>query len=91
MFCLIANGVYIGVDAFVKGADGGKMIRHGSPQWLLFLFAAAAVPAGFWLWNRQGIHFGLGEANGRVNRKTAIAAASLFVGVVALELVLGGR
>lgn len=90
-FCLIANGIYIGVDSFVKGADGGEMIRNGSPQWLLLLFAFAAIPSGFGMWNRQGIHFGLGEANGNVSRRAAATAASLFVGVIALELILGGR
>ena len=88
-FCLIANGFYIGVDAFAQGADGGEMVRNGSPQWLLVLFAVFTIPIGFRLWNRQGIHFGLGEANGAVSRHATIAAASLLAGTIVLELVLG--
>jgi hypothetical protein len=32
-----------------------------------------------------------GEANGKVSRKAAITAASLFVAAIALELILGGK
>lgn len=59
-FCLIANGVYIGIGSLVGAGDCGDLIRHGAALWQLWLFGAATVPLGFWLWNGQGRHFGLG-------------------------------
>ena len=46
-FCLIANGVYIGIGHFLAdGADPWVMMENGSPRWLLVLFGAAAFPVG---------------------------------------------
>ena len=66
-FCLVANGAYVGVGSFDRVGDAGEMIRHGSPAWLLWSFGVATIPMGFWLWHRQGGHFGLGEAAGEVS------------------------
>lgn len=84
-FCLIANGAYIGVGSFDKVGDCGEMLRHGSAPWHLWLFATLTIPAGFWLWHRQGQYFGLGAAKGNVNQ---IVTYSAFVGLLLL-LVLG--
>jgi hypothetical protein len=51
-FCLIANGVYIGVGSFDAAGDSGDMLRHGSPQWLLILFGCACSIMGLWIWHR---------------------------------------
>jgi len=59
-FCLIANGVYLSAGAVAGIGDAGDLFRHGSPGWCLWLFGALTVPAGLWLWHRQGRHFGLG-------------------------------
>lgn len=53
-FCLIANGAYIAFGSFERIGDCGQMLRHGSPHWLLWLFGAATIPAGLWLWHRLG-------------------------------------
>ncbi len=45
-FCLIANGMYIGIGSFGQIGDAGDLLRHGSPIWLLWLFGIATVPAG---------------------------------------------
>src|SRR5262249_5233982 len=59
-FCLIANGAYIAFGSFDSVGDCGEMLRHGSSLWQLWLFGAATMPAGLWLWHGQGRHFGLG-------------------------------
>lgn len=50
-FCLIANGAYIGFGSFGRIGDCGQMLRYGSPTWALWLFGAATIPAGLWLWH----------------------------------------
>ena len=59
-FCLIANGAYIAGGSLARIGDCGEMLRHGSSLWQLWLFGAATVPAGLWLWNGQARYFGLG-------------------------------
>lgn len=59
-FCLIANGVYIGIGSLDGVGDCGDLLRQGAPIWQLWLFGAATVPLGLWLWNALGRHFGLG-------------------------------
>ncbi len=83
-FCLIANGVYIGVGSFNAAGDAGVMLRHGSPMWLLWLFGILTVPAGLTLWNGLGHHFGLGESHGRVDARATYL--SLFLLVLTLTL-----
>jgi hypothetical protein len=64
-FCLVANGLYIGLGSFGRVGDCGEMLRHGSPPWHLWLFGAITVPAGFWLWHGLGPAFGLGISEKR--------------------------
>jgi hypothetical protein len=35
-FCLVANGLYVGIGALEGFADAGDMLLHGSPRWHLF-------------------------------------------------------
>ncbi len=84
-FCLIANGVYVGVGSFDRIGDCGEMLLHGSDRWQLWLFGTVTVLAGFWLWHRQGHHFGMGAAEGKVN--TVVGFCTL-VGALLL-LILG--
>ena len=86
-FCLIANGLYLLVDSFGRGGDGGTLIRSGAPQWMLLLFGFVTTPLGFWLWHGLGPHFGIGAASGRVSRKAVIVSMSLLAVAVTMELV----
>ncbi len=86
-FCLIANGVYIGMGSFNGVADAGDMLRHGSSQWQLILFALLTVPPGFYLWNGLGPKFGLGKAKSSVSRPAALISLTLFILIIATELV----
>lgn len=90
-FCLVANGAYIGVGAFWRIGDCGEMLRIGSELWQLVLFGAVAIPAGLWLWHRQGPHFGLGAAEGRVSIAATCAALIACLFLLALGLIVDGR
>jgi hypothetical protein len=90
-FCFIANGAYIAGGSFDGVGDAGVMLRHGSPLWSLWVFGAGTVPAGLWLWHRQGQHFGLGPARGRVSVAAACACLGVLVVLIALGLVVDGE
>lgn len=91
-FCLIANGVYIGIGwLLTDGADPWVMTENGSPVWVLVVFGLLAAPLGLYLWHRQGPHFGLGEAKGNVSMRAAITSAALFLTLVAGELIRNER
>jgi hypothetical protein len=90
-FCLLANGLYIGVGSFDRVGDCGEMLRHGSEPWQLWLFGAVTVPVGLWLWHRQGPHFGLGSANGQVSRCAAYASVAVCVALLAIGFTVGGE
>jgi hypothetical protein len=87
-FCLIANGVYLGIGAFNGDGDAGDLIRMGCPRWPLWLFGLLTVPLGLYLWNGLGLHFGRGAAKGNVDRRAAIGSAVTLVVVVIMELTL---
>jgi len=91
-FCLIANGVYLGAGWLAEeGADKYVMMHNGSPVWTLILFGLCTAPVGLYLWHRQGIYFGLGEAKGRVDGKATVVSACLFVCLALLECLLSGK
>jgi hypothetical protein len=90
-FCLLANGLYIGVGSFDGVGDCGEMLRHGSAMWHLWLFGAMTAPLGLWLWHGQGPHFGLGSARGQVNPGAALGAFAAFLFLVALGLIVDGK
>jgi hypothetical protein len=89
-FCLIANGAYIAVGSLDRVGDCGEMLRHGSALWQLWLFGAVTVPAGLWLWHRQGEPFGLGAARGQVSGGVAYASLVICLGLLTLAWVVGG-
>jgi hypothetical protein len=83
-FCLLANGLYIGVGSFDRVGDCGEMLRHGSTMWHLWLFGTLTAPVGLCLWHDQGRNFGLGPTQGQVNR--GVAYGSLVVCMALLVL-----
>jgi hypothetical protein len=90
-FCLLANGLYIGVGSFEGIGDCGEMLRHGSDRWQLWLFGAVTAPFGLWLWHRQGPHFGLGVAKGKVSRPIAYRTLVAFFGLLIPAILVGGE
>lgn len=90
-FCLISNGAYLGVGSFEGMGDAGDLLRFGVSRWTLIAFGLVCVPTGFLLWHGIGPHFGLGEAKGRVDRRTALATLGLLLAVVLIEILVGSR
>jgi hypothetical protein len=90
-FCLVANGVYVGLDAFVRAGDGREMIRHGNSVILPVAFGLAAAAAGLFMWHGLGRHFGLGPDRTKLERRDAAGVAIALVALVAAELVFFGR
>lgn len=90
-FCLIANGVYIGMGIIDPVGDAAEMLQLGSPQWLLAGFGIAATPVGLCLWHGLGVHFGLGGSPRRVSRRAAYVAVAGVVVLLALEVLWGGE
>jgi len=94
-FCLLANGLYIGVGSLERIGDAGDMLRHGSPIWTLWLFGLATAPAGLALWNRLGPRFGLGRwEQGReppIDRPLAYGLLVLLTATIVAQCLLSFR
>lgn len=90
-FCLIANGTYIAFGTWGNIGDAGDLLRHGSPNYLLWTFGAITIPIGLWLWNGLGLHFGLGPNASEPSPKVCYVITALLVIVVVLELLLSTR
>ena len=88
-FCLAANGVYLVGGAFARVADPGDMIRLGVPAAVLAIVGVIAVAGGLWLWHGQGRHFGLGEAQGKVEGSAVVSSLLLLAVLVTAELIVG--
>ena len=88
-FCLIGNGAYLAGGAWSGVGDAADLMRAGVPRWALSAFGAVTIPAGLALWHGQGPHFGLGEAQGRVDRKASLSTLAVLILVVTIEAVLG--
>jgi hypothetical protein len=88
-FCLVANGVYIGLGWLLTATDAADLIGLGEPHWRLWLFGGVAAPAGLALWNGQWGHFGLGRDAHPVDRAVLTAACAAFAGLVFLGLFVG--
>jgi hypothetical protein len=89
-FCLLANGLYLGVGSFDGVGDAGNLVRLHTPIWCLWLFGVITVPLGLLAWHKLGGAFGLG-ANGKVIPRTAIGSAILLATTLLLEVSLSSR
>jgi hypothetical protein len=85
-FCLIANGLYLGVGSFGSIGDAGDIVRHGSPDWALWVFGLLAAPAGLWLWNGLGPHFGLGPRAEEISGRLVLAGLAVLSGTCGIML-----
>lgn len=90
-FCLVANGLYLGVGSFEAIGDAGDLLRLGCPPWQLWLFGLSTAPAGLALWHGEGRHFGLGPHRQPVAWVDALVAASVAVSFLLLGFVVGGE
>jgi len=53
-FCLVANGLYLGVGWTQRAGDAADLRRYGTPVWVLVAFGVFATGAGLYLWHRLG-------------------------------------
>jgi len=53
-FCLLANGIYIGVGCLSPAGDALDLLRCGTPKWHLAAFGCMALAVGLFLWHRLG-------------------------------------
>ena len=90
-FCLMANGLYIAFGPSQGGADAGVMMLHGSARWVMVLFGLLTSPLWLWLLHRQGPCFGFGDAQGKVDRRTAIISVLLLLGIAGAEVVVNSK
>jgi len=87
-YCLIANGIYIGVGSFEGIGDAGDIVRHGSPVWVLWLFGLVTVPTGLSLWNGLGPHFGFGISAPPIDRRVAYGSLGVLLATIVVECLL---
>ena len=90
-FCLLANGLYLGVGSFSGVGDAGDLLRYGARRWMLVAFGAVTAPLGLVLWNGIGPCYGLGEARGRVSRGATIVTLGLLLAVILVEVLVDSR
>lgn len=85
-FCLLANGLYLGIGSFGRIGDAGDIVNHGSPVWTLWLFGLATAPAGLALWNGLGPRFGFGKAADTIWPALAYASLATLIATTAAML-----
>lgn len=89
-FCLVANGLYLGIGSFGKVGDCGEMLRHGSSIWHLWLFGLLTVPVGLLLWHKQGHHFGFGRNKHPISLILAFSTFAVCTALIVAGLLLSG-
>lgn len=88
-FCLVANGLYLGVGSLGEGiGDAGDLLRLGAPRWCLILFGAIAVPCGLALWHGLRRALGMIEGSAPPSRLAVLGAAAVALGIAIVGLVL---
>jgi hypothetical protein len=87
-FCLLANGLYLGVGSFDRVGDCGDLLRHGAPIWHLWLFGLATAPLGLGLWHGLGPKFGLGRQPQEVPRAVAYGTALTAMVLLVIAVVV---
>ena len=88
-FCLLANGLYIGIGSFDRVGDCGEMLKHGSAAWQLWLFGGMTTPLGLWLWHGQGQQFGWGPDSTEVSPSSVMASAGICLALLVLGFAFG--
>ena len=87
-FCLIANGAYLGMAGVAPVGDARDLLSLGvSSTWML-LFGVITIPTGFWLWNGQGKHFGIGPEAKRITPQEVFFVSGFLVMLIAIELLI---
>lgn len=86
-FCLLANGLYIGIGSFGAIGDAGDLMRYGSLIWMLWLFGLMTAATGLMMWNGLGPAFGIGTQAEPVPAKLAYVVTGLLLITLIVEFV----
>jgi hypothetical protein len=85
-FCLVANGVYLGMGAWTGDGDAGDLIHAGASVWHLAVFGVGTTACGLWCWHGLGSTFGFKNNHEQITMRSVIIAASALVVTMVLEL-----
>lgn len=83
-FCLLANGLYLGVGSFDRVGDCGDLLRHGAAMWQLWLFGLATAPLGLRLWHGLGPKFGLGPQPNEISPAVMYGTLAASIAMLAI-------
>ena len=78
-FCLIANGLYIGVGWFDRVGDTGEMLRTGTPVAAMVAFGVVFTAIGLALWNQLGPWLGVKQLRDGPARALLVASGVVLV------------
>src|SRR6185437_10962113 len=91
-FCCLANGAYLAAGSFLGATsdadDAHELLGPGAARWQLIAFGVIAGAVGIRLWHGLGSSFGLGAAQGVVDRKAVAAAVGAFISWIILYLIV---
>ena len=90
-FCLIANGVYLGVGSYDPVGDAKELILHRTPAWCLATFGVCASLLGLGIWNHISPRFGFGSRPERISRSDVYRCAVVAIVLTALGFLFGNR
>lgn len=85
-FCLLANGLYLGIGSFDRVGDAGELLRTGAAPWQLWLFGMVCSMLGLWSWDHLKEHFGFGTKAKSV--QPAVAIATLVIAIILLLIAI---
>lgn len=88
-FCLVSNGLYLGLGSFEQIGDCGELLLRGAALWQFWIFAALTVPAGLWLWHGQGGYFGIGAEKRMVDRRAIYWSVTVMTLLIILGVAVG--
>ena len=83
-FCLLANGLYLGIGSFDRVGDCGDLLRHGGALWQLWLFGLTTAPTGLWLWHGLGPKFGLGRQPTEISPTVVYGTLAASIALLAI-------
>jgi len=88
-FCLLSNGVYIGIGTFGHVGDAGDMLRLGMAPWVMFAFGLLTTISGLWLLNSVSQRLGFGRYPATIVPGHAWATLALTTLVYLIGYVIG--
>ncbi|HAI10590.1 MAG TPA: hypothetical protein DCM28_02725 [Phycisphaerales bacterium] len=91
-FCLLANGLYLGLGWIDQIGDAGTMQTHGTPIWIMICFGLLCIPSGLYLWHRVSQQVGLSRTkHARVQPTHARLVLIIALVCLAVGLVVGNH